>query len=326
MNICIVGNGNIVKRFLEDVLPLLGVKTAALCVREQSREKGAALSEKYRIPLLFTDYASALQGPETDTVYLGIPNHLHHPYAKQALEAGKNVICEKPFTINPSETEELIALAEKKELFLWEACKIPYSQTYKTLREKLPLIGTPRVIHCNYSRKSSRYTDFQNGILHPAFDPEKAGGSLYDINIYNLHLVAALFGAPKAVHYYANRAANGIDISGTAILEYEGFHAVCTGSKDSTSPSGVILQGEEGYLRLEGPASSATKIFLSLDGKEQCILETPDNGKLTEEVREFARQYREHDMESCRKMLRHSLLVMTMAHNAMAEQCLKDNF
>ena len=62
-----------------------------------------------------------------------------------------------------------------------------------------------------------------------------------------LHLVAALFGAPKAVRYYAIRAANGVDISGTAILEYEGFHALCTGSKDSTSPSGVILQGEEGY-------------------------------------------------------------------------------
>jgi predicted dehydrogenase len=321
MNICIVGNGNIVKRFLEDVRPITNVKTAALCVREQSREKGAALSEKYRIPLLFTDYAAALERSDIDTVYLGIPNHIHYSYAKQALEAGKNVICEKPFTIRPAETEELIALAEEKEVFLWEACKIPYAQTYQVLREKLPLIGTPRVIHCNYSRKSSRYTDFQKGILHPAFDPEKAGGSLYDINIYNLHLVAALFGAPKAVRYYANRAANGVDISGTAILEYEGFHALCTGSKDSTSPSGVILQGEEGYLRMEGPASSATKIFLSTDGKERCILETPENGKLTEEVREFARQYEEHDMDACRNMLRHSLLVMKIAG-----QCLERSF
>lgn len=317
MNICIAGNGNIVKRFLEDVQPIADAKITALCVRVQSREKGAALSEKYRIPLLFTDYAEALRAPSVDTVYLGVPNHVHYLYAKQALEAGKNVICEKPFTVHAAETEELIALAEKKELFLWEACKIPYSRTYKVLREKVPLIGTPRVIHCNYSRKSSRYEDFRNGILHPAFDPEKAGGSLYDINIYNLHLTAALFGAPKAVHYYANRAAGGVDISGTAVLEYEGFHAVCTGSKDSTSPSGVILQGENGYLRLEGPASSAAKVFLSLDGEEHCILENPENGKLTEEVEEFVRQYKEHDMASCRKMLRHSLLVMKIA-----EQCL----
>lgn len=317
MNICIVGNGNIVRRFLDDVQPIADVKIAALCVREQSREKGAALSEKYRIPTLFTDYEKALHTSSIDTVYLGVPNHIHYPYAKQALEAGKNVICEKPFTIHASETEELITLAEKKELFLWEACKIPYSQTYKVLREKLPLIGTPRVIRCNYSRKSSRYTDFQNGILHPAFDPEKAGGSLYDINIYNLHLTAALFGAPNAVHYYANHGSNGVDISGTAILEYDGFHAVCTGSKDSTSPSGVVIQGESGYFRLEGPASSSLKVFLSLGGKERCILETPENGKLTEEVQEFVRQYEEQDMVSCREMLAHSLLVMSIV-----EQCL----
>ena len=318
MNICIAGNGNIVRRFLKDVQSIEDAKITAICVREQSREKGAALSDEYRIPLLFTDYSAALREPSVDTVYLGIPNHIHYLYAKQALESGKNVICEKPFTVDPDETRELIALAEKKELFLWEACKIPYSRTFKVLREKLPLIGTLRVIRCNYSRKSSRYTDFQNGISHPAFDPEKAGGSLYDINIYNLHLTAALFGAPKAVHYYANCADNGVDISGTAILEYDGFHAVCTGAKDSTSPSGVILQGEKGYLRLEGPASSATKVFLSLDGKENCILETPDNGKLTEEVQEFVRQYNEHDMAACRKMLDHSLLVMTIV-----KQCLK---
>lgn len=318
MNICVVGNGNIVKRFLEDVQSIEDARLTAICVREASREKGAALSEKYRIPLLFTDYSAALLEPSIDTVYLGIPNHIHYLYTKQALEAGKNVICEKPFTVNPSETGELAALAEKSGLFLWEACKIPYSPTFKTLREQLPLIGALRVIRCNYSRKSSRYTDFQNGILHPAFDPEKAGGSLYDINIYNLHLTAALFGAPKAVHYYANYGSNGVDISGTAVLEYDGFHAVCTGAKDSTSPSGVVLQGEKGYLRLEGPASSAAKVFLSLDGDERCILETPDNGKLTEEVKEFVRQYREQDRDACRKMLDHSLLVMNIV-----EQCLR---
>lgn len=312
MNVCVVGNGNIVKRFLEDVQELKDVQITALCVREKSRAKGEALAEKYQIPRLAFDYPALLKEQSFDTVYVGISNHMHYSYAREALLASKHVICEKPFTVELWEAEELAALAEERGLFLWEACKIPYSLTYQVLRENLPLIGTPRVIHCNYSRKSSRYEDFKKGSTHAAFDPEKAGGALYDINVYNLHLTTVLFGAPKSIHYYANQGANGIDISGTAVMEYEGFHAVCTGSKDSTSPSGVILQGENGYLRLEGPASSATKIWLCQGGEEQLLLEQTDSGRLTDEVREFARQYREKDMDACRRDLKHSLLVMNL--------------
>ncbi len=312
MKICVVGNGNIVKRFLEDVQEIPDVQTAVLCVREASREKGRVLAEKYRIPELKTDYPALLKKQSFDTVYIGISNHMHYYYAKEALLSGKHVICEKPFTVTLQEAEELAALAKEKGLFLWEACKIPYARTCQVLREHLPLIGTPRVIRCNYSRKSSRYEDFKNGSTHAAFDPEKAGGALYDINVYNLHLTTLLFGAPKSIHYYANLASNGIDISGTAVLEYDGFHAVCTGSKDSTSPSGAVLQGEKGYLRLEGPVSSPEKIWLWQGEKEQLLLEIKDGGKLTEEVREFAKQYQKQDRDACYRMLEHSLLIMKL--------------
>lgn len=320
MNVCVVGNGNIVRRFLEDVQMLEDVQVTALCVREKSREKGEALAEKYRIPRLATDYPALLKEPFFDTIYIGIANHMHYSYAKEALLAGKHVICEKPFTVKLREAEELAVLAEEKGLFLWEACKIPYSLTYQVLRDNLPLIGTPRVIHCNYSRKSSRYEDYKNGSTHAAFDPEKAGGALYDINVYNLHLMTVLFGAPKNIHYYANQGPNGIDISGTAIMEYEGFHAVCTGSKDSTSPSGVVFQGEKGYLRLEGPASSAARIWLCQGQEEQLLLEQTDSGRLTEEVREFAPQFREKDMDACHRGLKHSLLVMSLLNQSSSRE------
>lgn len=320
MNVCVVGNGNIVKRFLEDVQELKDVQITALCVREKSRAAGEALVEKYRIPRLSTDYPALLKESFFDTVYIGIANHMHYSYAREALLAGKHVICEKPFTVKLEEAEELADLAMKQGLFLWEACKIPYSRTYQVLRDNLPLIGTPRVMHCNYSRKSSRYEDFKNGNMHAAFDPKKAGGALYDINVYNLHLISALFGSPRSIHYYANQGPNGVDISGTAVMEYEGFQAVCTGSKDSSSPCGVILQGEDGYLRLEGPASSASRIWLCQGGEEQLLLEQTNSGRLTWEIREFARQFHEKDMDACRRALEHSLLVMRLLNQSLVKE------
>lgn len=312
MNLCVVGNGNIVKRFLSDVQEIDGVTVEAICVRQASLSKGTALAETYHIGRIVTDYSEILSETAIDTVYIGIANHMHYCYVREALDAGKHVICEKPFTVDLQQAQELADLARKKNLFLWEACKIPYSQTYRTLRENLPAIGTPRIVRCNYSRKSSRYVEYQQGSVHAAFDPEKAGGSLYDINVYNLHLTTLLFGAPKDIHYYANSGPNGIDISGTVVLEYDGFHAICTGAKDSTSPSGAFIQGEDGYLRIQGPVSSASSVWLSDNGQERCLIEMTDSGRLTDEVRAFEEQYRTDDRAACYQALEHSLLIMRL--------------
>ena len=72
------------------------------------------------------------------------------------------------------------------------------------------------MVQCNYSRISSRYRQYEQGIVLPAFDPACSGGCLYDINLYNLHFVTGLFGRPEEVDYYANLGFNGVDTSGTA--------------------------------------------------------------------------------------------------------------
>ena len=64
-----------------------------------------------------TDYRTFLEREDMDTVYIGIVNQMHYEYAKKALEAGKHVICEKPFTVTAGEAKELADLADEKELF-----------------------------------------------------------------------------------------------------------------------------------------------------------------------------------------------------------------
>ena len=113
---------------------------------------------------------------------------------------------------------------------------------------------------CNYSQYSSRYDAYLEGDITHSFDPAYYGGSLYDINVYNIHYCVGLFGEPKDATYYPNIGPNGIDTSGTLVMEYDGFSAVCTGSKDSDSPGYVCVQGEKGFMKVDSKPNIASEL------------------------------------------------------------------
>ena len=113
MRVGVVGNGNIVRRFLKDAAGLEKVSLKAICVREKSLEKGKNLADIYGMEV-YTDYGEFLRDPEVDTVYIGLINTQHYPYARRALLAGKHVICEKPLTVTAAQAEELAGLARER--------------------------------------------------------------------------------------------------------------------------------------------------------------------------------------------------------------------
>ena len=135
MNIGIAGNGKIAAEMLSAVQNISGINVSAICVRPQSSAKGRALADEYSIASVYTDYQQMIADDAIDFIYVAVPNHLHYAYTKQALEAGKNVICEKPFTVTAAETKELIDVAEAKKLFLFEAITILYAPNFLYLRE-----------------------------------------------------------------------------------------------------------------------------------------------------------------------------------------------
>ena len=218
----VAGNGTIVRRFLKDAAQVEDVRTTAICVRERSREKGEELAREYGMKV-YTDYEAFLREGDMDTVYVGLINTQHYSYAKQALLAGKHVICEKP-------------------LFLWEAFKLPYGSILPAVKEHVKELGPVRVVQCSYCRTGKAYEEYLAGSVRPVLDPACAGGSLYDVNVYNLHFVMSLFGVPEKVCYTANRGRNGVDTSGTAVLQYDGFLAVCTAAMDCSSDNFCMIQ------------------------------------------------------------------------------------
>lgn len=309
MKIGVVGNGMIVGMFLHDAALVDRADIVALCVRPHSLEKGQKIAEEYHIPQIETDYDTFLKNPEIETVYVGISNLVHYEYVKKALEAGKHVICEKPFTVTGAEAGELAAIAKEKNLFLWEAFIIPYLPAYATVKKSVSKVGNVKLMQSNYSKISSRYAQYLSGVILPAFDLALAGGALYDLNIYNLHFTIGLFGKPKAAHYYPTKGYNGVDTSGIAVLEYEDFNAVCCAAKDSTSPSGFVIQGDAGTLRGEGSVSTLSKVAFSDKGGETILAEFDGKIKLSYELTEFIRQYEANDYASCYQMLEHSVAV-----------------
>lgn len=311
MKIGIVGSGGIVNTFIDAVKEVDGVELVAICCREKSIEKGRAIAKRCNFNKVYTDYELMLKDEEIEFVYIALPNNLHYSYSKMALEAGKNVINEKPFTSTVSEAETLIKLAEDKKLFLFEAITTLHMPNYKLIKEKLNDIGDIKIVSCNYSQYSSRYDAFLKGEVHPVFDPELSGGALMDINIYNLHFVIGLFGKAKEVKYLANTAYNGVDTSGIVTLKYDTFTGVCIGAKDCGCESTSYIEGTKGYIKVNSPVGLCLSFEICLNGsKPETFNVQPISNRMAYEIADFKEIFERKDYKECYTLLDHSLLVI----------------
>lgn len=248
MNIATIGTGSIVDAILSAINELEDVTCTAMYSRK--RETAQELAGKYGVDTIYTDLESLFSDTNVDLVYIASPNSMHYEQAYQALQHGKHVVCEKPFTSTLEEAETLIALAKEKNLLLFEAISNIHLPNIKVIQEQLPKLGPIKLIQCNYSQYSRKYNDLLAGETPNVFNPHFSGGALMDINIYNLHLVMNLFGSPNTVSYTANQHANGIDTSGVVVLKYPEFIAECVGAKDTNSMNFVLIQGRKVIFRL----------------------------------------------------------------------------
>lgn len=317
MKLGIVGTGAIAR----EVLPLLrgwGIEPAAVCGTLRSKDMVQELCHAHDIKEGFFEYDRMLAEGDVDTVYVAVPNFLHYSFVKQALEAGKHVIAEKPMTSNDREAVELTRLAREKSLYLFEAISTVYLPNYQKLRELLPRIGAVKIVSCNFSQYSRRYDEFRKGNVLPAFDAEKSGGALMDLNLYNLHYIMGLFGNPESVRYQANIERN-IDTSGVVILNYGSFQAISIAAKDCFAPASYLIQGTDGYILQTSPANFCGAVTLRLnDGTEETYDEQTAS-RLEPEFKAFVHEIDSGDRTRCYEMLERSLAVSKVQTTARAD-------
>ena len=307
MNLGIVGAGMIVKDFLSFTHELPEIKLEAIVARNIENLKN--LQSIYNIKEIFTDLDECLSNPSIDTIYVAVPNNLHYSVAKKALEAGKNVICEKPFTLNYSEVVELFQIAESKNLILIEAITNQYLPNYLEIKENLTKIGNIRLVECNFSQLSSRYEAFKKGIIAPVFDKKQGGGVLGDLNIYNIHFVVGLFGAPKNSEYYPN-IVREVDTSGILILEYDEFKVVCIAAKDTYNNSYANIQGDKGLIKVIGTLNEVPNYIIKNNEVEMKVNKNIHKHRMYSEFKKFIDVIDNKDFDFMQKQKEHSLVVM----------------
>ena len=313
MKLGIIGSGMIVKDFLSFAHELPEIKLEAIAARNIDNLK--ELQSKYNINNIYTDIDLCLKNKEVDTIYVAVPNNLHYSVAKKALEAGKNVICEKPFTLKYDEAIELFEIAEARGLILIEAITNQYQKNYLDIKDNIDNIGEIRLVECNFSQLSSRYEAFKNGVIAPVFDKSKGGGVLGDLNIYNIHFVVGLFGKPNKVHYSPN-IVNDVDTSGILLLEYDNFKVVCIAAKDTFNNSYVNIQGDQGIIKVIGPTNEVPNY--SIQTKDNFINENNNihSHRMFAEFKKFVEVINNKDFESMNDQKEHTLNVMYIYEEA----------
>ena len=311
INIAVLGTGKIIPEALDAIQSSKKFNVAVIWARPHSKSKAEGLAEKFHVEKISTDLDEILTDPTIDFAYIGLINSVHFEYAKKFLDAGKNVIVEKPFTVTYDEARELANLAISKKLYLFEAITNLHMPNFNAVKNSIDKIGNVKFVQANYSQYSSRYDDYKTGKVAPAFDPKLYGGALRDLNVYNINLVAKLFGTPRRVTYTANHGFNGVDTSGILILEYENFIASCIAAKDSDSPSSFIVQGDNGYIKVDGAPNVFNSVEIKIRGEKikRFNLNQFEN-RMVHEFVEFGKIFEKGDYSAVESGLQTSLDVM----------------
>lgn len=192
-----------------------------VAIASRDEEKAKQTAEKLGIPKAYGSYEALVADGDIDAVYIPLPNHLHKEWTIRAAEAGKHVLCEKPFALDASEAQEMVDACDKHGVKLAEAFMYRYHPRYSRIKDIIASgeIGTIRGIHGAFTfNNSGNTTNFRN-------DQSMGGGSLYDIGVYPISAARLLLGRePEAatVHAFFSPEHGGVDMMASGLLEFAG--------------------------------------------------------------------------------------------------------
>jgi predicted dehydrogenase len=238
---------------LEKVLPAMqkGEYCEITAMASQNLERGKAAATQLGIPQAYGSYEELLADDNIDAVYIPLPNHLHVPWTKKALEAGKHVLCEKPIGLNTAEAEDLLACAKKhSQLKVMEAFMYRHHPQWLKAQQLVSegKIGDLRTIHSFFSYYNADPANIRNMT-------EIGGGGLMDIGCYCISLARFIFNSePQRVlgkmeydpEFKTDRLCSGL-------LDFGDQSSTFTCSTQLTSYQRVNIFGTEGRIEIEIP-------------------------------------------------------------------------
>ncbi|HEY3504939.1 MAG TPA: Gfo/Idh/MocA family oxidoreductase [Actinocatenispora sp.] len=232
------------------VRPAREVREAAVvAVAARDRARADAFATRHGIPVVHADYAALVADPALDAVYVPLPNSLHAEWTIRAIEAGKHVLCEKPFTANAEEAQRVADAAAASDRVVMEAFHYRYHPVVTRALDLLAAgtVGTVRRVEARMCFPLPRRTDIR-------FRADLAGGATMDAGCYALHCLRTLGpGEPTVVAARARLRAPEVDRAMTALLRYpNGATGRMTCSLWSSDVLGLscVVTGDAGRLRI----------------------------------------------------------------------------
>lgn len=219
-------------------------KVEAYAIASRDLNKAETFAQKWNFTRAYGSYEEMLDDELVDLVYIATPHSHHYAHTRLSLLKGKPVLCEKAFTANAKEAEELLQLAKEKNLFLTEAIWTRYMPLSQTICELVDngAIGRPQLLTANLC-----YPNYHKERMHK---PELAGGALLDLGVYTLNFAAMVFGTDIIRTTSACiKTDTGVDAQNSITLEYaDGKLAILCSSQMAKSDRQGSISGDKGFM------------------------------------------------------------------------------
>ncbi|RME51029.1 MAG: gfo/Idh/MocA family oxidoreductase [Caldilineae bacterium] len=269
----ILGPGNIAKKFATGLAALEDADL--LAVASRSRERADAFADQFGAPRRYTAYEDLVNDPDVDIIYVATPHSYHMEHTLLSLDAGKPVLCEKPFAINAKQAQRMVDRAQEQGLFLMEAMWTRFLPHMQALKRRIEdgQIGQVRIIEADFCFNSR---------VNPAsrlYDPALGGGALLDVGVYPVSLAHWMLGDPARVATLAHLGETGVDEIAGMLLGYpEGALAVLTTAIRANTHHTATISGATGRIVVHERWWAPATFTVFRDGHEPEHVEPPLQG------------------------------------------------
>jgi predicted dehydrogenase len=311
----ILGTGLIADAFATDLkLTDSGIVAA---VGSRSQEAANRFAQKFGIERAHSSYESLVADPEIDVVYVATPHPMHRDNAILALEAGKPVLVEKPFTMSSAEARDVVAVAREKQLFAMEAMWTRFLPHIAVIKGWLShgALGEVVSVSADHGQWFPEDREFR------LFAPELGGGALLDLGIYPVSFASMVLGAPNRIVSISDPAFTGVDAQTSMLLGYEsGAHAVLTCTLRAQSPTTASIVGTDARIEIDGDFYAPTSVKLIPRAGAPTLVSSEHEGRgLRHQADEVALRLAANDLESPRMSLDETISIMETMDTVLAQ-------
>lgn len=289
----IVGSGRIANRFIPEAKVVNGVEVVS--VYDPNKENADAFADKHNLKAYRENYQQFLA--DVDAVYVASPHLTHYQYTKEALEAGKHVLCEIPFTLSASQAKELYDYAETNKLVLLEASKTAYCPAFChiTTLVKSGVIGDVVDVKASLSKMVQAPTR--------ELDASQAGGAMNEHSPLTLMSIIKILGKDYTKVDFYSKMENDVDVYTKINICYPHATASVTLGIGVKTEGNLIISGTKGYIYVPAPwwLTDYFEIRYEDQTKNKKFFYSYDGDGLRYEIQEFISMIANH-RKSCYKL------------------------